>query len=111
MNGNGKYSAEDLKGGYTGNDFLVLEVYRNEKGSSMKIQLMIVLKDHHIVTKARPTTVGYINGYYIMSFGRSFTMVITNTSLNEVVFSNVPMSAKFYNVLCHKCFLYFMAAY
>lgn len=82
MNGNGKYSVEDLKGGYTGNDFLLLEVYRNEKVSSIKIQLLIVLKDHHIVTKAGHTTVGYINGYYIMSFGRSFTMVMTNTSLN-----------------------------
>ena len=82
MNGNEKYSAEDLKGGYTGNDFLLLEVYRNEKVSSIKIQLLIVLKDHHIVTKAGHTTVGYINGYYIMFFGRSFTMVMTNTSLN-----------------------------
>ena len=82
MNGNEKYSAKDLKGGYNGNDFLLLEVYRNEKVSSIKIQLLIVLKDHHIVTKAGHTTVGYINGYYIMSFGRSFTMVMTNTSLN-----------------------------
>ena len=82
MNGNGKYSVEDLKGGYNSKDFLLLEVYRNEKVSSIKIQLLIVLKDHHIVTKAGHTTVGYINGYYIMSFGRSFTMVMTNTSLN-----------------------------
>ena len=57
-NFNAKYSIKDLKGGYNSNNFSLLDVYLNEKGTSVKIQLPNFFKDHHIVTKAKPTTVG-----------------------------------------------------
>ena len=58
-NGNVKYSTKDLKGGQTGDNFLVLDAHLNEKGPSVKIQLLNVFKDHHIVAKLGPRAVGY----------------------------------------------------
>ena len=58
-NENAKYSTKDLKGGYTANDFSVLDVYLDEKEPSSKIQLSNIFKDHHIVAKLGPTAVGY----------------------------------------------------
>ena len=57
--GNAKYSIKDLKGGYNSNSFSLLNVYLDEKGSSVKIQLPNIFKDHHIVVQPTPTMVGY----------------------------------------------------
>ena len=58
-NANAKYSTEDLKSGYNSNSFTLLGVYLDEKGPSLKIQLPNIFKDHHIVAKPSPTTIGY----------------------------------------------------
>ena len=57
-NANAKYSTKDLKGGYNSNNFSLLDVYLDEKGISIKIQLPNIFRDHHIVAKPRPTTAG-----------------------------------------------------
>ena len=57
-NANAKYSTKDLKGGYNSNNFSLLDVYLDEKGTSVKIQLPNIFRDHHIVAKPRPTTAG-----------------------------------------------------
>ena len=38
-NANEKYSTKDLKGRYNSNNFALLDVYLDEKGPSVKIQL------------------------------------------------------------------------
>ena len=58
-NSNAKYATKDLMGGHNSNNFSLLDVYLDQKGSSVKIQLPNIFKDHHIVAKPRPTTVGY----------------------------------------------------
>ena len=58
-NANAKYSTKDLKGWYYSNNFSLLDVYLDEKGPSVKIQLPNIFKDHHIVAKPSPATVGY----------------------------------------------------
>ena len=58
-NANARYLTKDLQGGYNSNNFSLLDVYLNEKGPSVKIQLPNILKDHHIVTKPSPMTAGY----------------------------------------------------
>ena len=58
-NANEKYSTKDLKGGYNSNKFLLLDIYLDEKEPSVKIQLSNIFKDHHIVEKPSPTTLGY----------------------------------------------------
>ena len=50
-NNNAKHSAKDLKGGYNGNNFLLLDLYLDEKGTFMKIQQLNIFKDHHTVAK------------------------------------------------------------
>ena len=54
-NVNAKYSTKDLKGGYNSNNFSLLDVYLDEKKTSVKIQLPNIFRDHHIVAKPRPT--------------------------------------------------------
>ena len=44
-------NAKDLRGGHNSNNFSLLGIYLNEKGSSVKIQLPNIFKDHHIVAK------------------------------------------------------------
>ena len=56
---NAKYSTKDLKGGYNNNNFSLLDVYLDEKGPYVKIQLLNIFKDHCIVAKPGHTTVGY----------------------------------------------------
>ena len=56
---NTKYSTKDLKGGYNRKNFSLLDVYLDEKGTSVKIQLPNNFKDHHIVAQPTPTLVGY----------------------------------------------------
>ena len=59
-NANAKYSTKDLKGDYNNNNnFSLLRVYLDEKGTSVKIHLPNIFKDHHIVAKPTPTTVDY----------------------------------------------------
>ena len=55
---NAKYSTKDLRGGHNNNNFSLLDVYLDEKGPSVKIQLSNIFKDHHIVAKPSPKTVG-----------------------------------------------------
>ena len=58
-NANAKYLTKDLKGSYNSNNFSLLDVYLDEKGTSVKIQLPNNFKDHHIVAQPTPTLVGY----------------------------------------------------
>ena len=48
-NAKARYSTNDLKGGYNCNNFSSLDVYLNEKGTTIKTQLPDIFKDHHIV--------------------------------------------------------------
>ena len=57
-NANARYSTKDLQGGYNSNNFSLLDVFWMKK-DHLKIQLLNILKDHHIVAKPSPTTVGY----------------------------------------------------
>ena len=57
-NANAKYSIKDLKVGYNNNNFSLLDVYLDEKGTSIKIQLLNIFRDHHIVAKPNLTTAG-----------------------------------------------------
>ena len=55
---NAKYSMNDLNGVYNSNNFSLLNIYLDEKETSVKIQLPNIFKDHHIVAKPKPTTAG-----------------------------------------------------
>ena len=58
-NANAKYSTKDLKGACNTRNFSFLDVYLDEKELSFReIQFPNIFKDHHIVAKPRPTTVG-----------------------------------------------------
>ena len=59
QNANAKYSAKYLKSGYNSNNFSQLDIYLDEKGTSVKIQLPSIFEDHHIVSQPTRTTVGY----------------------------------------------------
>ena len=48
-NANAKYSTKDLKGGHSNINFSLLDVYLNEKGPFVKIQLLNIFRDHHIM--------------------------------------------------------------
>ena len=54
-NANAKYTIKYLKGGYNNNNFSLLNVYLDEKGTSVKIQLPNIIKDHHITAKLKAT--------------------------------------------------------
>ena len=43
-NANAKYSTKDLEGGYNRNNFSLLEVQLDEKGTSVKIQFQTSLR-------------------------------------------------------------------
>ena len=58
-NANAKYSTKDLKGGHNNIDFSLLDIYLDEKGPSVKIQLSNIFKDYHIATKPSNTSGGY----------------------------------------------------
>ena len=53
-NANAKYSTKDLKSGYSSNNFSLLDIYVDEKGTSVKIQLPKIFEDHHIVAQPTP---------------------------------------------------------
>ena len=71
-NTNAKYSAKDLRGGYNSNNFSLLDVYLDEKGPSVKIQLQNIFKGHHIAAKSSPTTVGYDEWSLSIALWRKF---------------------------------------
>ena len=71
-NANAKYSTKDLKGGYNSNNFSLLDVYLDEKGPSVKIQLPNIFKDHHIVAQPSPTTVDYDEWPLSLALWRKF---------------------------------------
>ena len=58
-NTNEKYSTKDLKGGHNNINCSLLDVYLDEKGPFIKIQLSDIFKDHHIVAKPSTTSAGY----------------------------------------------------
>ena len=71
-NVNAKYSTKDLKGGYNSNNFSFLDVYLDEKGTSVKIQLPNIFKDHHIAAQPIPTTLGYDEWSLSLALWRKF---------------------------------------
>ena len=71
-NANVKYSTKDLGSGHNSNNFSLPDVYLDEKGSSVKIQLPSILKDHHIATKPSPTTVGFDEWPLSIAFWTTF---------------------------------------
>ena len=48
-NANAKYLTKDVKGGYNSNNFSLLNIYLDEKETSVKLQLPNIFKYHHIV--------------------------------------------------------------
>ena len=58
-NANAEYSTKDLKCSHNNINFSLLDIYLNEKGRSVKIQLSNIFKDHHIVAKPNITSVCY----------------------------------------------------
>ena len=71
-NANAKYSTKDLKGGYNSNNFSLLNIYLDEKGPSVKIQLPKIFKEHHIVAQPTTTTVGYDEWPLSLALWRKF---------------------------------------
>ena len=71
-NANAKYSTKDLKGGYNSKKFSLLNIYLDEKGLSVKIQLPNIFKDHPIVVQPIPTTVGYDEWPLSLALWRKF---------------------------------------
>ena len=57
-NANARYWTKYLRGGYNSNNISLLDVYLDEKKTSVKIQLPNIFKDRHIVAKPRPPTAG-----------------------------------------------------
>ena len=58
-NVNAKYSTKDLKGGHNNINFPLRDIYLDEKGPSLKLQLSNIFKDHHIVAKPNITSVAH----------------------------------------------------
>ena len=58
-NTNAMYSTKDLKCGHNNINFSSLHIYLDEKGPSVKIQLLNIFKDHPIVAQTSATAVGY----------------------------------------------------
>ena len=57
-NPNAKYSTKDLKGAYNSINFSLLNIYLDEKRTSVKTQLPNIFKDHQIIAKWKPTIAG-----------------------------------------------------
>ena len=56
---NAEHSSKDLKGGPNTINFSLLDIYLNEKGQSVKIQLLNIFNDYHIVAQTSTTAVGF----------------------------------------------------
>ena len=50
----------------------MLNIYLDEKGTSLKLQLPNIFKDHHIVAQPTPTTVGYDEWPLSLALWRKF---------------------------------------
>ena len=57
---------------YNSNNFSLLDVYLDEKGSSVKIQQPNIFNDHQIVAQPSPTTVGYDEWPLSLALWRKF---------------------------------------
>ena len=68
-NANAKYSTKDLKGGHNSINFSLLDIYLDEKGPSVKIQLLNIFKDYHIAVQTSPMAVSMMNDHYPIPFG------------------------------------------
>ena len=77
-NASAKYSTKGLKCGYNSDNFSLWNIYLDEKGTSVKIQLPNIFRDHHIVAKQRLV----MNGPYLLPFEENFIIAMVNTSLN-----------------------------
>ena len=71
-NASAKYSTKDFKGGYNSNKISVPDVYSDEKGPSVRIQLPNLFKDHRIVAQPTPTAVGYDECPLSLALWRNF---------------------------------------
>ena len=69
---NAKVFDQRFKSGYSSNNFSLLNIYLDEKGPSVKIQLPNIFKDRHIVAKPSPATVGYDEGSLWNALGTKF---------------------------------------
>ena len=98
-NANAKYSSKDLKGEHNSINFSLLDIYLDEKGPSVKIQLLNIFKDHHIVAQTNTTVVGYEK----WPLSNAFWMKFYNSHGKYKPELNVSMSVKFCHVLCYKC--------
>ena len=58
-NANAKYLIKDLKGGYNSRNLSLLDIYLDKKGPSMKIKLLNIFKEHHVVARTSTAAVGY----------------------------------------------------
>ena len=67
-NRNAKYSTKDLKSGNNSTNFSLLDVYLGKKGPSVKIQLLNIFKDHHIIVQTSATAIGYDECHNPMPF-------------------------------------------
>ena len=81
-NANAKYLTKDLKGSYNSNNFSLLDVYLDEKGTSVKIQLPNIFKDHYIVAQPTPKTIDYDEWPLSLALWRNFIIARVNTGLN-----------------------------
>ena len=81
-NANAKHSTKNLRGGNSSNYISLLDIYLDEKGPSVKIQLPNIFKDHHIVAKPSLTTVGYDEWPLFIALWGNFITAMVNTSLN-----------------------------
>ena len=73
-----KYSTKDSKGGYNSINFSLLDVYLDEKGTSVNIQLLNIFKDHHIVAEPTTTTTGYDKWPLSLALWRKFYNIYGN---------------------------------
>ena len=79
---NAKYSTKDLKGGHDNINFSLLDMYLDEKGPSVKIQLSNIFKDHHVAAKPSTASLGYNEWTLSNALLMKFIMVMANASLN-----------------------------
>ena len=54
-----RYLTKYLRGGYNGNDFLLLDVYQSDKGLSVKIKLPNIFEDNCVAVNLGTTEVNY----------------------------------------------------
>ena len=79
---NAKYLREDIKAGYDGSRFSLLDVHLNDKGPSVKIKLLNSFKDHHIAAKVNSVAVGFAEWASYNALWINFSIVMVNISLN-----------------------------